>query len=214
MSVATLPRRRELTFEEMVVLHGPVELQSPLSKEEFVALAERFPNFRMEREPDGSVTIMSPVKRGSSKRESRINFFAQWWHYQTKSGEVHGPTGTFDLPDGATKMPDTAWISPERIAASPDNDEEKYVQIVPDFVAEVRSATDRLKKLQHKMTHTWMMNGVRLAWLIDPYEEKVYIYRAGQPEPEVVTGFEGKKLSGEEVMPGFELPLDEMRRGA
>ena len=62
------------------------------------------------------------------------------------------------------------------------------------------------------MTDTWMANGVRLAWLIDPYEEKVYIYRAGQ-EAEVVEGFEGRVLSGEGVLEGLELPLDVMRRG-
>ena len=212
MSAATLPRRRELTFEDLVLHYGPVQLQSPLSKEAFAELAERYPDFRMEREQDGYVTIMSPVKRGSSKREFNLSGHFFMWHYRSKLGELHGSSGTFDLPDGATKMPDVAWISPERLAASHDNDEEKFVQIVPDFVAEVRSGTDRLTKLQHKMKNTWMKNGVRLAWLIDPYEENVYIYREGQHEPEAVTGFAGKKLSGEEVMPGFELPLDEMKR--
>ncbi|MCF8247127.1 MAG: Uma2 family endonuclease [Saprospiraceae bacterium] len=212
MSAATLQRRKDLTFEEMVLNYGPIELQSPLSKEEFMALAERHPDFRMERETDGYVTIMSPVKRGSSKREFNLSGHFFMWHYQTKLGELHGSSGTFDLPDGAIKMPDVAWISPERLAASNDNDEEKFVQIVPDFVAEVRSGTDRLAKLQRKMKNTWMKNGVRLAWLIDPYEEKVHIYRTGQPEPEIITGFSGEKLSGEAIMPGFELPLDDMKR--
>ena len=57
-----------------------------------------------------------------------------------------------------------------------------------------------------------MANGVRLAWLIDPYEEKAYIYRAGAAAPEVVEGFSGKALSGEAVLPGFSLPLEEMQR--
>jgi Uma2 family endonuclease len=213
MSISTLQSKKELTFEDMVLHYGPIELQRPLSKEEFIALAERHPDFRMEREPDGFVTIMSPVKRGSSKREFNLSGHFFMWHYHSKLGELHGSSGTFDLPDGATKMPDVAWISPERLAASPEQDEEKFVQIVPDFVAEVRSGTDRLAKLQRKMKNTWMKNGVRLAWLIDPYEEKVHIYRAGQPEPEIIAGFTGKKLSGEDIMPGFELPLEDMKRG-
>ncbi|MBX2892537.1 MAG: Uma2 family endonuclease [Saprospiraceae bacterium] len=64
------------------------------------------------------------------------------------------------------------------------------------------------------MTETWMANGVRLAWLIDPYEEKAYIYRAGKGKPEIVEGFSGKKLSGEDVLPGFELPLETMMRNS
>ena len=213
MSAATLPRRKELTFEELVLNYGPIELQSPLSKEDFIALAERHPDFRMEREPDGFVTVMSPVKKGSGKREFNLSGHFFMWHYRTRLGEFYSPSTGFDLPDGASKSPDVGWISPENLeAASMPGDEEKFVQIVPDFVAEVRSSTDRLAKLQRKMKNTWMKNGVRLAWLIDPYDETAYIYRVGQPEPEIITGFHGKKLSGEAIMPGFELPLDDMKR--
>ncbi|MCO6491778.1 MAG: hypothetical protein J5I98_25405 [Phaeodactylibacter sp.] len=43
------------------------------------------------------------------------------------------------------------------------------------------------------MKETWMANGVRLAWLIDPYEEKAYIYRK-DGQVEVVAGFDGQLL--------------------
>ena len=155
---------------------------------------------------------MSPVKKGSGKRESALNGFLFMWNYQSQSGELYGPSSGFDLPDGAFRQPDAAWISKDRLAKSKDADE-SFITVVPDFVAEIRSGSDRLKKLQTKMTDVWIANGVRLAWLIDPYEEKVYIYRPGR-EVEIVEGFAGKKLSGEDVLPGFELPLDEMRRGA
>lgn len=59
------------------------------------------------------------------------------------------------------------------------------------------------------MTDTWIANGVRLAWLIDPYEEKAYVYRLNGSE-ELIEGFD-KKLSGEDVMPGFELDLSEFK---
>ena len=47
----------------------------------------------------------------------------------------------------------------------------------------------------------WMDGGARLGWLIDPANRQVYIYRAGQPEPEVLE--DPETLDGEEVMPGF-----------
>lgn len=59
------------------------------------------------------------------------------------------------------------------------------------------------------MQETWITNGVRLAWLIDPYKEKAYIYRANG-SVEVTTDFEGE-LSGEDVLPGFSLKLSEFK---
>lgn len=54
----------------------------------------------------------------------------------------------------------------------------------------------------------WMENGCRLAWLINPIEETAYIYKPGM-EPLMQKGFK-KKLSGENVLPGFELDLKEL----
>ena len=55
-----------------------------------------------------------------------------------------------------------------------------------------------------------MKNSVRLGWLIDPFAEKVLIYR-GLSSPETVSGFDGRYLDGEEVLPGFTLPLEELK---
>jgi Uma2 family endonuclease len=212
MSAVFPPQQTDL--ESFILRYGPVELQRGWSRETFVALAEQYPNLRMERTIEGNIIIMSPIKKGSSRREA--DFFGRlfMWNEQYGNGEAYGPNGTYDLPDGAIKMPDASWISPERLTNQPD-EEEQYIRTVPDFVAEIRSASDRLSVLQNKMQQTWLANGVRLAWLIDPYEEKAYIYRENTVEPEIQEGFEDKTLSGEAVMPGFSLPLAGMkRRGA
>ena len=208
---ATLPFKEHWTLEELTLHLGPLEIQRPLSKSEFTQLAERYPKLRMERDPDGTTILISPVKKGSGRRESSLHGLIFLWNYHKGNGEVYGPNGTYDLPNGATKMPDVSWISPERLAGEPE-DEESFIHIVPDFVAEIRSASDRLSKLQQKMKETWIANGVRLAWLIDPYEERAYIYREGQAEPEIVEGFSDRSLSGETVMPEFSLPLEKMKR--
>ena len=207
---ASIPAQKRWTLEELALEFGPIELQRPLTKEAFLQLAELYPDLAMEREPNGTTTIMSLVKKGSSRRETSFLGLLFIWNSQKPLGEVFGPNGTYDLPNGAIKMPDVSWISAKRLAGYPE-EEEQYIQIVPDFVAEIRSASDRLQKLQEKMTESWIANGVRLAWLIDPYEEKVYIYRP-ESEPEVIEGFAGKSLDGAEVLPGFQLPLEEMMR--
>ncbi|MEO6758798.1 MAG: Uma2 family endonuclease, partial [Saprospiraceae bacterium] len=75
---------------------------------------------------------------------------------------------------------------------------------VPEFVAEIRSQSDRLITLRDKMRE-YLENGVLLAWLIDVPEQRVEIYRAGG-EVTVVEGFDSK-LTGETILPGFEFDL-------
>lgn len=180
-------------------------MQRPMSREAFVALAERYPNLAVERHADGTITFMAALKKGSGRRESKLHSPLFLWNLQHGHGEVFGPNCIYDLPDGATKMPDVSWISPERLPDLSDDYEEAFIKVLPDFVVEIRSQSDLLHKLQAKMTDAWMANGVRLAWLIDPYEEKAYVYRQGKIV-EVISGFENISFSGEEVLPGFDWP--------
>ncbi len=202
--------KKSLSFQDLVLAIGTLNSERALNKAEFILLSERFPELRIEREPTGKITVMSPVKKGTGKRESNLHGFLFMWNYQTKAGELYSSSTGFDLPDGSIKSPDAAWISAEKAATSPPEDDENFVALTPDFIAEVRSSSDRLTKLQKKMTSSWMKNGVQLGWLIDPYKEQVYIYRQGQ-DVEVMSGFEGNRLSGENVLPGFELNLDEFK---
>ena len=187
---------------------GFVILGEKMSKEEFEAFSVSQELLQMERESDGTVIIM-PVHRASGKRELRVGTFVEMWRYQTQKGDAYGPSAGFDLPAGSTRSADAAWISDERMeSTNPEEEENSFKGPVPDFVVEVRSGSDRIERVKEKMKSVWMKNGVRLAWLIDPYDEKAYLYREGEEEPEIVKGFSGKKLSGENVMPGFEFPLD------
>jgi Uma2 family endonuclease len=55
--------------------------------------------------------------------------------------------------------------------------------------------------LQEKCTE-YINNGVRLCWLINPYDKQVEIYRLGQPVEIVQFPV---LVSGEDVLLGFEL---------
>ncbi|BAY11529.1 hypothetical protein NIES2098_47120 [Calothrix sp. NIES-2098] len=85
-------------------------------------------------------------------------------------------------------------------------DPTKFLPIAPDFVAELRSATDSLEILQHKMQE-YIENGVRLGWLIDPQNQRVEIYHLGQ-EVEVLQS--PTSLSGEDVLLSFVLDLTQI----
>ncbi|MCB0567841.1 MAG: Uma2 family endonuclease [Phaeodactylibacter sp.] len=196
-------------IQEIVELGGEVVVKG-LSKQQFLKLAEHYPELLMEREKNGNICIMTPVKGGSGFRENTLSYYLTDWAIKQEQGMVFSPSTGFDLPDGSTKSPDVAWISKEKTEQLYTQQiEEKFISIIPDFIAELRSKSDQLKKLQKKVKETWIKNGVRLAWLIDPYEEKAYIYRADGSR-EVITGFD-RQLSGEEVLPGFVLDLSKFR---
>jgi Uma2 family endonuclease len=189
----------------------PVLTTSPVSFEQFMEVSSRFPDFRMEHEKNGQITIMPPTFFGSGQRESEANGFVWQWNHQTKLGKTISPSTGIKLRDGSTKQADAAWISNEKLAAADAAKlDESFLFLEPDFVIELRSKTDDLENLKSKMADSWIANGVRLAWLIDPYEEKAWVYRANG-SIDVLEGFSGKKLSGENVLPGFELNLEEFK---
>jgi Uma2 family endonuclease len=70
-------------------------------------------------------------------------------------------------------------------------------------VIELRSATDNLEILRAKMQE-YMDAGVQLAWLINPQQQQVEIYRQGE---DVELRNLPTELSGENVLPGFSLNL-------
>ena len=78
-----------------------------------------------------------------------------------------------------------------------------FAPVCPDFVAELRSDTNCLKRLQEKMLE-YLANGTQLGWLIDWKSQQVEIYRANT-EVEIIAPM---ALSGEVVLPGFILNLE------
>ncbi len=162
-------------------------------------------NMRIEKDKNGKLIIMPPVDFNGGLYEDEVHGQLYVWRSQTRKGYSFSPTTGFKLPDGSTRSADGAWASDEKVAALTPQQRKKFAPIVPDFVIEVRTESDRLGKLRKKMTDTWIANGVRLAWLIDPKTKKTYIYRPGQAA-EILVGFE-RTLSGEDVCPGLEMDL-------
>jgi Uma2 family endonuclease len=176
-----------------------------LSEEEFWAFCAENDTLRIEQDKNGQLIIMPPVDINGGIAEDEAHGQLYIWRTQQGGGHSFSPTTGFKLLDGSTRSADGAWASAEKMAALPPSERGKFARLVPDFVIEVRSTTDRLGKLKKKMTDTWIANGVRLAWLIDPIAQRAYVYRPGQA-PEEIRGFD-RSLSGEDVCPGFELDL-------
>lgn len=191
---------------EVFELQG--EYMRKMSDEEFYSFCRDNPDLKIERNADRTIEIMAPTKRQTGKINFLIYLQLGKWYESVRQGEPHGADTGFALPNGAIRSPDAAWISNERISNNQGDADKKFDAICPDFVIELKSGSDSLKILQEKMQE-WIASGCRLAWLIDPALEKVHIYRENGSQEEV-NGFD-QKVSGEDVLPGFELDLKELR---
>ena len=191
----------ELPFDEAV----EITPSRKVTDEEFEVFCQNNPDLQVELEPDGTLFIMPPVHLDSGHYELRVSSVLLQHADKIGKGQAFGSSTGFKLPDGSTRAADAAWVSDEQIARLSSEERKSFARLVPEFIVEIRSDTDRLARLQKKMTDTWIANGVRLAWLIDPVEQKAYIYRA-DGSIQVVADFSAK-LGGEDVLPGFEFDL-------
>ena len=180
---------------------------SSLSDEDLLKLCAANKELRIERTSQGELVIMSPSYPFTGRRNSIILHRVFSWNEQSGLGEVFDSSSGFTLPNNAMRAPDAAWIAKDRWNALPEEDLYAFSHICPDFVVELMSETDRLEPAKEKMEE-WIANGCHLGWLIDPKREQAHIYRADGTYS-LVEGFDNN-LSGENVLPQFELYLQEL----
>lgn len=174
-----------------------------LTDEAFYELCRSNPDVKFERTATGELIVMSPTGGESGHRNADITIDLGLWNRQSQLGVTFDSSTCFKLPNGAERSPDASWVRGDRWAALTPEQRQKFPPLAPDFVVELRSAADDLNPLQAKMQE-YIENGVQLGWLINPQDQQVEIYRAGQPV-EILQS--PQSLSGESVLPGFTLDL-------
>ena len=174
-----------------------------LSDEQFYQLCQNNQELKLERNAQGELTIMSPVGGESGNREAELMIDLGIWNRQTKMGYTFSSSTIFKLPNGGDRSPDVAWIQKERWENLTPEQRRKFPPIAPDFVIELRSATDQLEPLRQKMWE-YLDAGVKLGWLINPQQQQVEIYHL---QKTVEVRNLPIELSGEDILPGFRLSL-------
>ena len=189
---------------------APLELCLPpewvVSDAAFDALFELNPELRFELDETGRLIVMGFPGWSSSRRSTSIGIQVGVWAQQI-GGEVVVADAEVRVGGVGRRLPDVAWLSPERAAAVP-RDYEGPLPFAPDFVVEVVSPSDRRPQQEAKM-RMWMANGVRLGWLIDPFEGVADIYREDGSHEQLARP---ATLSGEDVLPGLVVDLAEVWR--
>jgi Uma2 family endonuclease len=105
----------------------------------------------------------------------------------------------FSDPD-TVRAPDFAYVRAERVPARlPDG----YWPGAPDITAEVLDRDDSFASVMGKM-QDYLDAGTRLLWVIDPEARRAWVFRPGTVTRSID---ENGVLDGEDVLPGFSLPL-------
>jgi Uma2 family endonuclease len=185
-----------------VVLHFQPFLEK-MSDDEFYEFCRLNRELRIERTSDGDLVIMAPAGGESGRRNFSLTGAFSAWVEQDGSGVGFDSSTGFTLPSGAVRSPDVAWVKRSRWEKLGSRERERFPPICPDFVVELRSATDSPAALQAKMAE-YIACGALLGWLIDPLERRVRVYRQGAP---LETLEDPETLSGDPVLPGFVLDL-------
>jgi Uma2 family endonuclease len=168
-------------------------LGTRMSDEELMRFSQENTPYRFERTRDGEITIMSPVGGIGSMHEALVFHALYTWNLGHARGIAFSQSAGFNLPDGSCLAPHAAWLSISRWNALTPRQQEGFPPLCPEFVIEVRSASDARRPLELKMEQ-WIENGAQLAWLIEPALSSVTIYRLDRPAtvaaPEPVEGFQ------------------------
>ncbi len=185
----------------------PLAIQLPgMTHQDFVELCLANHKLRIERTATGDIIVTPPAFSDNSHSNGRLIQQLFNWADQDGTGIVFESSGGFTLPNGATRSPDAAWILLQRWNALTPEEQASFAPICPDFVIELRSASDTLKSLQTKMQE-YLDNGLRLGFLIDRKTKTVYVYR---PNETVITLEEPTAVDGNPELPGFTLTMKQI----
>lgn len=151
---------------------------------------------------EGEIIIRSPSDFLSEEVGLDFGSYLKNWINPRKLGRVTGSSAGFIMPNGDLLSPDVAFVKAEKLKVSPRS----YAQVVPDLVVEIKSATDRVAKLETKLQQ-FLEFGVTVAILIDPDEQLVKVFRTNN-EPEIFTSQD--ILIIPDLLPGWAVKVNDL----
>jgi Uma2 family endonuclease len=181
-------------------------LIAQMTSEQFYEFCLANRDLRIERTATGEVIVMPPTFSDTGNRNFKVAVQLGIWAEKDGTGETFDSSASFTLPNGATRSPDASWIQSERWNALTDEQKASFAPICPDFVIELRSASDRLTTLQDKMQE-YIDNGALLGFLIDRKERTLHLYRPNQA-PQIIEN--PAEVQGNPELPGFTLRMSQI----
>jgi len=142
---------------------------------------------------------------GGEHGDLTMNLGAPMWNHASMHDlgkVVAAETGfivAFD-PD-TVRGADIAFIRKERIPA--DGLPKKFIPFAPDVAVEVVSPHDVMEEVEDKVAE-WLAAGTKRVWVVLPRQRLIKVYRS---LTDVTILTDKDELDGEDIMPGFRLPV-------
>jgi Uma2 family endonuclease len=178
-----------------------IAAQAGLTEEQLLSL----PHIGKAEMIDGRI-IVSPAgyEHGgiSMLLGSRLFLYAQ----SHRLGHVTDSSTGFWMKSGNLLSPDVSFVAKDRLRGMKGGMPRRFFCGSPDLVAEVLSPNDKPNEIERKLCE-YFETDTRLAWIIDPVTGTVREYRSQQSSRELRIG---DSLDGQDVVPGFTLPLAEL----
>ncbi len=193
----------EIALENMTI---PIKgtISDTMSDKEFFDFCQQNELLRVERDENKQIIIMAPTFSSTGIHNANLLGELIIWNKKKNSGFCFDSATGFTLADGSVRSPAVSWIATKKWNQLSETQKHSFAPICPGFVIELKSKSDNSKYLTNKM-HKWIKNGCALAWLINPENKTVLIFRKDETVDKI-HGF-SNILSGEDVLPGFELKL-------
>ena len=173
-----------------------------VTPEQFDRLCQDNPDLRLELSSNGELIIMAPAFGESGEQNFDLNGQVWYWNRQANLGRAFDSSTGYDFTaiGGGKPSPDVSWIEKSRLDGI---SLKQFIPVVPDFVVELRSTTDRLSAVKAKMLE-YQRLGVRLGLLINPQDRQVELYRLDREVEAIQTP---DSIDCGDVLPGFKLDL-------
>jgi len=121
-------------------------------------------------------------------------------------GRIFSSSLGYWMKSGNLRSPDVSFVAKERLTDM-IREGEGFLYGGPDLAVEILSPSYTVRAMKNKVAE-YFENDCRLVWLVDPQDESVTVlYPDGRER--LIAG-ETEILSGEDVIPGFLLGIDDL----
>jgi Uma2 family endonuclease len=184
--------------EDLVVIPNPL-----MDDDQFFEFCVQNPDVQIERTAQGEIEIMPPAGGETGSQNGLITAYLILWAVADGRGVAFDSSTGFILPNAAVRSPDSAWVRKSWLDKLTKGRKRRHLPLAPDFIIELMSPSDRRSRVVATMQEL-IDNGVELAWMIDPDQRTVTIYRPGRDPEQLV---DPEFVDGEGPVGGFRLEM-------
>ncbi|MHC5542255.1 Uma2 family endonuclease [Singulisphaera rosea] len=156
---------------------------------------------------EGQFVEREAMGQKSDAVAARILILVGYFVMEQGLGLVNGAQGSYQIfqddPD-KVRIPDVSFTSRARLPKGGEAD--GHGRVAPDLAIDVISPNDKVVDVSIKV-NDFLNAGVRLVWVVNPYSLEVQTHHA-ERKSRILR--KGEILEGEDVLPGFRCPIDQL----